>query len=1069
MTRRLLHALARLAAAVVVTAIVVVPVVAMARIAGNPFTPATVDRITERRVDDTTIVKLLSVGFYAVWAWVVAPAIRQAHLCLTARRATSGTPLRAQRHPIGMPADRNGPRAWLARLVRFALTSTLVTTVTATSTLAFASPATVPTASHSAPATYALVIDPAESTDAARPDAVADIRAHRRDTPYAIAMRLFPDRVDEARDEIVALNHGRPTPDGHMWRGGSFPEGMTVVVPASAAPPNPESNQPADRNAAPTDELNGYLPAESVIVEHGDNVWNLTKARLDIVDGPDARPDDPTIAEHVERVIDTNSFRSGDPNLIYPGESIDFPALGTPPGNGDGTGDRETTSPVAEEGTDAAPDAEPVGDRPPDELPSHDVGPAEGEPADDAATNDERAAPTAPERRGRPLPPPTTADSRPPSTARVTTTGATRVDALDKADSNDHDELAGITGAVVLASALAGALALQRRRRRVRADIRTPSSSATVDPVERAIVAASDIPFIRWASQELAALVRSVGPAEHPAVPVAVELDPYAGIEVLWDQPVLDAPRPWEATDGGWSWRTLYDPDEPTPLADWPSPMPSLVTVGQRGGRQLLLDLEHIGTLSVTGPKQRVEAFLHSVALELATGDDLADAIVYAVGLEIDQAGALPRVRCTDVDGAVAALAAARNEADRLVGDAETLFQRRLGPDPLLAMRSTVVLVGCDLDAGDYDRVASESTAGRGVAAVLAADLADASARLELADDGSAQLAGISTEPLLIRAAAIPAALLAVVTSAGTAENGAADPEPAVEPQSRKADYGGEPRDATASSHPATVDLDVLDMGDLDACEAALVGDRDDWDLPEPAVLVRVLGTPTIEGHPEVRGVALRLLVYLACQQGPVSISRIRNAVWGGAARDRKTVSNKLSELRAALGTTVDGEPLLAPATSDGVALHPSVMTDLRLCELMAERANEVASQEAIDLLREALALVYGEPFDAAGYEWADADMCAHDVILRAASQLYELACDTDDLATARHALVHGLKGVPGHEELYRLRMQLEHRCVGARAVHATFDELTHQLDALDCDPSDETVALYEQLTGRRG
>jgi hypothetical protein len=34
--------------------------------------------------------------------------------------------------------------------------------------------------------------------------------------------------------------------------------------------------------------------------------------------------------------------------------------------------------------------------------------------------------------------------------------------------------------------------------------------------------------------------------------------------------------------------------------------------------------------------------------------------------------------------------------------------------------------------------------------------------------------------------------------------------------------------------------------------------------------------------------------------------------------------------------------------------------------------------------------------------------------------------------------------------------------------VHGVFNDLTHQLDALDCEPSEETLATYHQLTGRR-
>ncbi|HUF98985.1 MAG TPA: hypothetical protein VMM60_12725 [Ilumatobacter sp.] len=34
--------------------------------------------------------------------------------------------------------------------------------------------------------------------------------------------------------------------------------------------------------------------------------------------------------------------------------------------------------------------------------------------------------------------------------------------------------------------------------------------------------------------------------------------------------------------------------------------------------------------------------------------------------------------------------------------------------------------------------------------------------------------------------------------------------------------------------------------------------------------------------------------------------------------------------------------------------------------------------------------------------------------------------------------------------------------------IHATFNELTHQLNILECAPSNETVNLDRQLVGRR-
>ena len=53
-------------------------------------------------------------------------------------------------------------------------------------------------------------------------------------------------------------------------------------------------------------------------------------------------------------------------------------------------------------------------------------------------------------------------------------------------------------------------------------------------------------------------------------------------------------------------------------------------------------------------------------------------------------------------------------------------------------------------------------------------------------------------------------------------------------------------------------------------------------------------------------------------------------------------------------------------------------------------------------------------------------------------------------------------------EALPRVEMQLEHGAANTAAIHVTFNELTHQLRVLECDPSTETVNLYRRLVGRR-
>lgn len=1046
MIRRSRRFLARVAAALLVMVIVVAPVVVMARLAGNPFAGDLLERLADRRVDDATILRLLSLAFYAVWGWVVVPAFVQARLSLSASTPTAGY----RGAPGPAPADRPGPRSWLARLVRFALASGALATITTTTSLAIAAPAAFsPTTASATPTASTLVVaspidlEPQHAAINEHGD-VFEIVAQHRDTPYAIAVRLFPQRADVARDEIVELNLGRPTPDGTMWRGGGFPAGMTVLTPAH--------DQQVLTPPAPIAASNpGWLPAEAVVVEPGDTVWDLSRERLDTADGPAVRPTNAQTADHVRDVIAANTFASGDPDLIYPGDVLQFPQIGNPP---------PPQQPATELPPPAAADpAPPVAG--PDPVPHDDIVTS----TVDTAMHD---VPTAPAAHVEP--------AMPTPAVPVTTSPAVNDSGVDDpsataghADDFTQRALAGVTGAVVLASGLAAALLRQRRRRRARGQLRNPISGRAAE-IEAAIVAASDIPFVRWASQELAQLARSINPAAMPAVPVAVELDPGVGIEVLWDQPCHSAPRPWEATDGGWSWRVAFDPDEPTPIAEWPTPIPGLITVGTRDGRQLLVDLDHVGTLTVTGPTDRVDAFIRAVVLELGHGDELADANVTTVGDCVDGVEHLPRVTSATVDEAITTLNDAIAENDQLGAGHRSLWSRRLGPDPLLGVSATIVICG-DVDPDDQARIASRIGAHRGVAAIITTDHDEAGTCVVIDDDDTATLTGISEVPIRISPVGVPtstAAALAVLLDEDR-DNYHSESLADVAPDVTATDE-------VASHVPSPRRLSAADDGeiDLEAAGVSLDDGPDDWQRPEPEILVSVLGRPVVPVFPKLQGVRLRLLVFLACQNGaPVAFSRIRDTVWRGAARQPKTVSNALSQLREHIGLARDGAPYLPATTADGVVqLHPAVMTDLAVFVALCDRARAAASNEALSLYRDALTLVDGEPFDDGGYEWATpaalSGVDPQERILVAATEMHRLASEAGDLAAQRFALTSGLRGVPGNERLYRLRMQLEHRADNMTSVHAIYNELTHQLSALDCEPSPETEAVYRQLAARR-
>jgi DNA-binding SARP family transcriptional activator len=394
-----------------------------------------------------------------------------------------------------------------------------------------------------------------------------------------------------------------------------------------------------------------------------------------------------------------------------------------------------------------------------------------------------------------------------------------------------------------------------------------------------------------------------------------------------------------------------------------------------------------------------------------------------------------------------------------------------------------VVVFGRGVEPDDQARIAAVVRRRRGVAAIVTADLDTARARLVLDGHGHGVLAGIAAQPIHVTAAGMPrevAAEVAVMldhehTPPVTDGDGRADGSS--ELIAELDDFIATDDDTyqlpvAARAHGAVFGDDTDDV-DLDAAAGLLGGDPNEqaWERPRPAVLVRVLGCPAVPALPQLKELDKRLLVYLASQEGaPVSRGRVRDAVWAGSARETKTLSNHLSALRNALGNNQHGEPFLPTNGAGPLRLDPAVMTDLTVFKALVRRARIVASSESLALLRDALDLVEGEPFNAVGYEWAAVTQDGyqtHHEIVEAAMELYRLASDANDLATARFAVVQGSKAVPMHEELYRLRMQLEHRAANIAAVHAAFSELSEQLMMLDCAPSTETVSLYRQLVGK--
>lgn len=93
-----------------------------------------------------------------------------------------------------------------------------------------------------------------------------------------------------------------------------------IPVPAGSPPAAEDADPPKPAEAAGAGEAR-------VVVERGDHLWKLAEERLEEAWG--RSPSDAEIAPYWRQVIEANRerIRSGDPDLIFPGEEIVLPPV----------------------------------------------------------------------------------------------------------------------------------------------------------------------------------------------------------------------------------------------------------------------------------------------------------------------------------------------------------------------------------------------------------------------------------------------------------------------------------------------------------------------------------------------------------------------------------------------------------------------------------------------------------------------------------------------------------------------------------------------------------------------
>lgn len=649
----------------------------------------------------------------------------------------------------------------------------------------------------------------------------------------------------------------------------------------------------------------------------------------------------------------------------------------------------------------------------------------------------------------------------PPSSTDLDVPDDDEPDPVDETDdgADSVPVLAGLGGGLVLVTALAVQIHRLRRRRGLRgAAVHRARLPAQDDATEMEITTTADVPLVRWAGQELAQLTRRLDRRQIDGTPLLVELSEDTGIEVLWSNPQPKAPAPWAVTDGGWAWRLVYDADAPVPPDHLPAGLPALVTIGHRNGRQLLLNLEAFGTLSVDGPAEQMTAWLRAVAVELGAGQDLSDAYVSVVGFD-PQVDMAPRLQGVDVEEAAEIITSTlRSSSDLLASShCDSTFTARLGSN--MPLESTVVVAFSD----PHEKLArAEIAPQRGLVLVIG-NSSDGAAHIGLAPDGTAHLSPVD---LRFEPVQLPADIAGQVDRVLTTLTET--------PESNGASTGHHSSNGTATLPGSDADGSTTLPTDVavEIIRAAAAHDEarppvegNDQPTQAPAMVVQVLGRPTIPDRPDLGRRELIITAFLACRGGPVAASAVQDAVWGGRAVEPKTVWNLIGSTRRALGTLPDGAPVMPPAdrVRSTLTVANGVTTDLDMMRAYARQAETTSSADAVVWLRRALDLVQGPPFDSPGYDWAYRDQHVADastLIEATVERLVNLALDAGELDIAREAIVKGLRGLPGNEPLYRLRMTIEHTANNLAGVQAAYDELSTYLADLDTEPSSGTSDL---------
>jgi hypothetical protein len=699
---------------------------------------------------------------------------------------------------------------------------------------------------------------------------------------------------------------------------------------------------------------------------------------------------------------------------------------------------------------------------------------------------DRPPATTEPGPRSQPLP---AAHPTPAQSPRLSADPTSRVHPADDldGDGDGHPDVVvgpstngAMAGAELLASLLFAMLMAERRRQRGLYAVGQQPPLPVNGRAEREFRAAQQPADVERLDVALRSL--SHGLAHRSVLPdiVGVRLM-GADIQVLLGESADDPPSPWLDEGTHWALPAYLEPD----VAGYAvTVLPTLVTIGSRAGRHLLIDLERLGTLSISGHPYRTRDLLRHIVCELAcnTWSDGATIIVAGFGGEADTFTEIGPHRVVVAESPRAAIDIVRTElAKRAGGDVATPPTVLIVAEPDAATRRALA----DL----HQALASVGRCGIAVVVTVPDAGPVGAAMLTISETGvlQAELPGLR---LATDAASVPIDMLEPMAAVFRAAHLA----PAVPQASAEAlpawDDTVDPADSVLGVFEASVDetapttpsAEVPQLANSDTGPAVLFepdsldNDLVAWRNKAPDVpRVSVLGPIEIDLPGQINDSRRRLyteiLLYLLTRRDrSADKASIENALWYGNPAGETTLRKSMYKLRQWLGPRADGTEWIPDRDMDGVyRIEEGVILDVHLMMRLRDRGIARGANGIADL-HAALELVRGVPMrsirDSGPYRrpftWIpNSELDPAVIIPDIADLAHHLATrclSVGDTAAARWAIDQAWLADPdrGFGDLWLDRIDVEHQAGRTAALqHIVDGYLEHcEVEVLEDLPS---------------